>query len=172
MAAGQPLGSSAGTLRVAWERGGAAPRSLPPARGHPPALVTGGGGAADPPPPQLAEFVALYRAGRFFDAHEVLEEVWRRSDELPMRFLQGLIQWAVAFEHHRRGNAHGARVLLGRAWSRLGDAPEGYMGLDLSAWRAAQPVARGGVRPLGRGRAAAVRRAPAGGAAGVVWSAR
>ena len=102
--------------------------------------MTGGGGAADPPPPQLAEFVALYRAGRFFDAHEVLEEVWRRSDDLPMRFLQGLIQWAVAFEHHRRGNAHGARVLLGRAWSRLGDAPEGYMGLDLSAWRAAHPA--------------------------------
>lgn len=97
------------------------------------------GGAADTPPPQLDRFVALYRAGRFFDAHEVLEEVWRRSDDPPMRFLQGLIQWAVAFEHHRRGNAHGARVLLGRAWSRLGEAPDGYMGLDLSAWRAAQP---------------------------------
>lgn len=96
-------------------------------------------GAADPPP-QLVAYVALYRAGRFFDAHEVLEEVWRRSPEPPMPFLQGLIQWAVAFEHHRRGNAHGARVLLDRAWSRLGDAPDGYLGLDLSAWRAARPA--------------------------------
>jgi uncharacterized protein len=96
--------------------------------------------AAEPHPPQLAEFVALYRAGRFFDAHEVLEEVWRRSEEPPMRFLQGLIQWAVAFEHHRRGNAHGARVLLDRAWSRLKDSPDGYMGLDLTAWRAARPA--------------------------------
>jgi hypothetical protein len=95
--------------------------------------------AADDPPPQLAEFVALYGAGRFFDAHEVLEEAWRRSDDPPMPFLQGLIQWAVAFEHHRRGNAHGARVLLERAWSRLRDAPEGFMGLDLRAWRAARP---------------------------------
>ncbi|MEZ0286200.1 MAG: DUF309 domain-containing protein [Thermoleophilia bacterium] len=127
--------------------------------------------AADPPPPQLAEFVALYRAGRFFDAHEVLEEVWRRSDAPPMRFLQGLIQWAVAFEHHRRGNAHGARVLLDRAWSRLRDAPEGYMGLDLSAWRVARPsladaFARweaGGPRP-------AVTPPPVA-AAGVVWDA-
>jgi hypothetical protein len=57
-----------------------------------------------------------------------------------MRFLQGLIQWAVAFEHHRRGNAHGARVLLERAWSRLGDAPDGAMGLDLSACRADRPA--------------------------------
>ncbi len=98
------------------------------------------GAAADAPPPQLAEFVALYRAGRFFDAHEVLEEAWRRSDEPPMSFLHGLIQWAVAFEHHRRGNAHGARVLLDRAWSRLDGAPDGYMGLDLSAWRTARPA--------------------------------
>lgn len=88
------------------------------------------------PPPQLGEFLALYAAGRFFDAHEVLEQAWRRSDDPRMRFLQGLIQWAVAFEHHRRGNAHGARVLLERAWSRLRDAPEGTMDLDLSACRA------------------------------------
>jgi predicted metal-dependent hydrolase len=98
------------------------------------------GPAADAPPPQLARYVALYRAGRFFDAHEVLEEAWRRSDEPPMSFLHGLIQWAVAFEHYRRGNAHGARVLLERAWSRLRDAPDGYMGLDLSDWRVAQPA--------------------------------
>jgi predicted metal-dependent hydrolase len=85
----------------------------------------------------LAGFADLYTAGRFFDAHEALEVVWRRSDELPMRFLQGLIQWSVAFEHHRRGNAHGARVLLDRALANLRDAPPGYMGVDIRAWRAA-----------------------------------
>ena len=90
-------------------------------------------------PPQLDEFLSLYAAGRFFDAHEALEAAWRRSEEPRMRFLQGLIQWAVAFEHHRRGNAHGARVLLERAWSRLRDAPEGAMGIDLSACRSRQP---------------------------------
>lgn len=85
----------------------------------------------------LAEFARLYAAGRYFDAHEALEVVWRRSDALPMRFLQGLIQWSVAFEHHRRGNPHGARVLLDRALANLADAPPGYMGVDISAWRAA-----------------------------------
>lgn len=89
------------------------------------------------PPEQLDGFIALYGCGRFFDAHEVLEEVWTRSPEPRMQFLQGLIQWAVAFEHHRRGNAHGARVLLERAWIRIGPVPEGALGLDLSAWRAA-----------------------------------
>lgn len=85
----------------------------------------------------LAGFAELYGAGRFFDAHEALEVVWRRSEALPMRFLQGLIQWSVAFEHHRRGNPHGARVLLDRALANLRDAPPGYMGVDISAWRAA-----------------------------------
>lgn len=53
------------------------------------------------------------------------------------RFLQGLIQWAVAFEHHRRGNSHGARVLLDRALANLEGAPPGYMGVDISACRSA-----------------------------------
>ena len=71
------------------------------------------------------------------------------ADEL----LHGLIQWAVAFEHHRRGNAHGARVLLDRAWSRLAGAPDGYMGLDPPGGRPSRsspmpsPAGRPGPRP-------------------------
>ncbi|MGD9697029.1 MAG: DUF309 domain-containing protein [Thermoleophilia bacterium] len=91
------------------------------------------------PPEQMDEFLGLYAAGRFFDAHEALEAAWRRSPDPRMQFLQGLIQWAVAFEHHRRGNPHGARVLLERAWSRIGDAPPAALGLDLAACRAAHP---------------------------------
>jgi predicted metal-dependent hydrolase len=83
--------------------------------------------------------VRLYEAGRYFDAHEELETVWRRSDDPSMRFLQGLIQWAVAFEHHRRGNGHGARVLLERAMRNIGAGPPDDMGMDISAWRAAAP---------------------------------
>jgi DUF309 family protein family protein len=92
------------------------------------------------PPPELDEYLRLYAAGRYFDAHEALEQAWRRSPIARMEFLQGLIQWSVAFEHHRRGNAHGARVLLERAWRRLRDAPPGYMGLDLEPLRAARPA--------------------------------
>lgn len=103
----------------------------------------------------LDDFLALYSAGRYFDAHEVLEQAWRRSPEAPMPFLQGLIQWAVALEHHRRGNAHGARALIDRALRNLEGAPPGYLGIDLSACRAAAPALRrsfadweeGGPRP-------------------------
>jgi predicted metal-dependent hydrolase len=90
--------------------------------------------------PELVEFVALYGAGRYFDAHEALELAWRRSTEPRMLFYQGLIQWAVAFEHRRRGNPRGARLQLAKAWAKLGPAPSGYLGLDLSACREAQPA--------------------------------
>lgn len=90
----------------------------------------------------LTGFLEHYAAGRFFDAHEVLEASWRRSDDPAMRFLQGLIQWAVALEHHRRGNAHGARALLDRAIGNLAAGPPGSMGLDLSACHAAAPGMR------------------------------
>lgn len=118
----------------------------------------------------LDAFLAHYDAGRWFDAHEVLEQAWRRSDEPPMPFLQGLIQWAVALEHHRRGNAHGARALADRALRNLAGAPPGYLGIDLAACRAAAPGIReafarwegGGPRP--EVAAPPIRRSAAGGA--------
>ena len=92
----------------------------------------------------IDEFLAHYAAGRYFDAHEALEGAWHRSDEEPMRAMQGLIQWAVALEHHRRGNARGARALLERALGNLESAPAGSLGLDLSACHAAAPDLRTG----------------------------
>ena len=99
----------------------------------------------------LDAYLAHYAAGRYFDAHEVLEGVWHRSGEAPMRLLHGLIQWAVALEHHRRGNAHGARALLDRAMVNLADAPPGYMDLDLSRCRAAAPGLRNAFAAWERG---------------------
>lgn len=61
----------------------------------------------------MAAFARELAAGRFFEAHEVLEEHWqtleRGSDEAIG--LQGLIQAAVALEHERRGRPdRGARL--------------------------------------------------------------
>lgn len=92
------------------------------------------------PDEALDEFLALYAAGRYWDAHEALEQGWRRSDEPRMVILHGLIQWAVAFEHVGRGNARGARRLLAKSWAKLGPAPEDALDLDLRPLRAAQPA--------------------------------
>jgi predicted metal-dependent hydrolase len=90
----------------------------------------------------LDAYLACYEAGRWFDAHEALERAWRRSPDPEMMLIQGLIQWAVALEHHRRGNPHGALTLLDRAWAKIEPAPSRALGLDLDPLRAAQPSLR------------------------------
>jgi hypothetical protein len=75
--------------------------------------------------------VELFNRAEFFDAHEVLEDVWRAAPAAERKFLQGLIQIAVALHHHTRGNPVGARSLLKRAAKNLAACPETYAGLEL-----------------------------------------
>jgi hypothetical protein len=79
--------------------------------------------------------LTLFNDGEYFDAHEVWEDVWRAAPGEEKKFLQGLIQIAVALHHHSRGNAVGARSLLARAQRNLADYPATYAGINLVAMR-------------------------------------
>jgi hypothetical protein len=85
------------------------------------------------PPAHYLDGLALFDEHKFFEAHEVLEDVWRAAPAPERRFLQGLIQVAVALHHHSRGNAVGCRSLLERARRNLSGYPEQHGGLDLAA---------------------------------------
>jgi len=76
--------------------------------------------------------IRLFNRAAFFDAHEVLEDVWRASPEPEKKFLQGLIQVAVGFHHYGAGNLVGARSLLGRAATNLAKYPETFGGIQLT----------------------------------------
>ena len=80
----------------------------------------------------------------FYDAHEVWEEVWRESSGLEKKFLQGLIQAAVALHHHSTGNLVGACSLMERARRNLAACPAEFCGIRVGelveatrVWRAA-----------------------------------
>jgi predicted metal-dependent hydrolase len=77
--------------------------------------------------------VDLFNRAEFFDAHEVLEDVWRAAPGAEKKFLQGLIQIAVALHHHTRGNLVGARSLLKRAARNLAGYPETFAGINLAS---------------------------------------
>lgn len=79
--------------------------------------------------------IQLFNRAEFFAAHEVLEEVWRESHGPEKKFLQALIQVAVALHHHGRGNAAGARSLLARAARNLDGYPERFAGIRLGPLR-------------------------------------
>lgn len=49
-----------------------------------------------------------FNAERFFEAHEVLEDLWHEYRETDRTFIQGLIQVAAAFYHVQSCNRKGA----------------------------------------------------------------
>jgi len=85
-----------------------------------------------------------FNAREFYDAHEVWEDVWRESRGMEKRFLQGLIQAAVALHHHSTGNVVGACSLMARARRNLAGCPAEFGEIRLAEllqalgeWRAA-----------------------------------
>jgi len=68
----------------------------------------------------------------FFEAHETWEDIWRAATGAEKRFLQGLIQIAVALHHHSTGNLRGAQSLLQRGCRNLEGCPEVFGGVPVT----------------------------------------
>jgi hypothetical protein len=84
-----------------------------------------------------AEGVALFNAGRWWEAHEAWEAAWRAARGAERSRWQGLILAAAALLHRERGNAHGVAAQGDRALARLaGDAPPGFP-IETAAFRLA-----------------------------------
>jgi predicted metal-dependent hydrolase len=73
-----------------------------------------------------------FDAGRFFPAHEAWETAWKQAKGTPdEEFFKGLSQMGAGYVHYRRGNPHGAGVLLRRAISRVKRFGSRHQGVDL-----------------------------------------
>lgn len=81
----------------------------------------------------LAEGVALFNAGRWFEAHEVWEEAWRRESGARRGLLQGLILVAAGWLKQGEGRVEGARTLFTRALERLEPLPPTFEGVEVGA---------------------------------------
>lgn len=79
--------------------------------------------------------VELWDEERFFEAHEVLEEVWHAAPDDDQLFWQGVIQVAVGCCHHQRGNVQGSVSLLRKAAEKLRGYPDVYYGVDVEQLR-------------------------------------
>jgi hypothetical protein len=81
---------------------------------------------------RLSQAQAMFAVGLFFEVHEVLEPAWLSARDRERRWLQGLIQAAVAWYHWQRGNVAGARSLAGSAAEKLEDAPTAWLGFPVA----------------------------------------
>ncbi len=93
------------------DRGFLAPASVP-AKSLPARF---GGGAS----PRFALGLQKFRKGRFFEAHETWELLWKESAGDDKLFLQALIQLAAGCVHIGRGDAAPGKRLLARAKAKL-----------------------------------------------------
>jgi len=79
---------------------------------------------------RILDGLRLFNERHFFEAHEVLEEVWHRERGEPRLFLQGLIQICAGFHHFQNGNTRGAAELLQRGSDKMRKYPDHYLGID------------------------------------------
>ena len=86
---------------------------------------------------ELERGVDLFNRACFFEAHEVLEDIWRSvgREEPGRRHWQGLVQLAVAFHHQSTGNFLGACSVKERALRNLHGGEKTFPDLDLDRLR-------------------------------------
>lgn len=86
--------------------------------------------------PRYLAGVALFNAGEFFEAHEVLEDLWNECSAHDRRFYQAVLQAGVALYHFGNGNLRGAVKLYRSAKAYMDPYPTVHQGLDREAfWR-------------------------------------
>ena len=78
----------------------------------------------------LNEGINFFNAGRFYDAHEAWEDLWRTSSGPVRLFYQGLVQAAVAMHHLSAGNLGGAKSQFGKSLEKLQQYPQTFCDID------------------------------------------
>ena len=98
----------------------------------------------------LQKSVVLFNHQLFFEVHEVLEPQWMKEQGEVKRFLQGLIQIAVAFYHLGRSNLAGSRSLLHEGLIKIAPHSPAFLGVELRDFIAGLETCRevvSGLRP-------------------------
>jgi len=87
--------------------------------------------------PRIAQGVAELNARRYFEAHEVWEEVWLETVGPERQLLQGLIQIAAAYLKAESGNFSATTKLLRKGLDHVSRFVPHGLGLELLPFVAA-----------------------------------
>ncbi len=82
----------------------------------------------------LREGIDLFNQERFWEAHEVLEEIWHPAKGVERDVIQGLILTAAAFVHYQKNERAICVSILGRARVKLGTLDH-FKGLEIGRLR-------------------------------------
>jgi uncharacterized protein len=84
---------------------------------------------------QAAQGLRLFNAGRYFEAHEALEEAWNEERGNVRELYRGILQIAVAYLHITRGNYNGAVKVHERSQKWMQPWPEVCRGVHVGQLR-------------------------------------
>lgn len=84
--------------------------------------------------PRYLAGVLFFNAQDYFEAHEVWEELWHETVGPDRKFIQGLIQAAVALFHFSNGNVRGAERLYHSSTDYLRPYGPRHWSLDVEAF--------------------------------------
>ena len=76
----------------------------------------------------------LFNNQHWYEAHDVLEDIWNELDGDERQIIQGILQVSVSQFHLNKGNKNGAMILLGEGLGRIKNRTNTSIGLDLSAF--------------------------------------
>jgi hypothetical protein len=83
----------------------------------------------------LREGIDLFNQERFWEAHEVLEEIWHPATGVDRDLIQGIILTAAAFVHYQKNENTVCLSILARALPKLGKI-DNFKGLDTKRLKA------------------------------------
>ena len=61
---------------------------------------------------RFKEGIELFNEEKFYECHEIIEDLWLETNDEYKDFYKGVIQAAVALHHLKRGNLNGAQHLF------------------------------------------------------------
>ncbi|HEX2994317.1 MAG TPA: DUF309 domain-containing protein, partial [Anaerolineales bacterium] len=85
--------------------------------------------------PQAAEGLRLFNAGKYFEAHEALEEAWNAERGKIRDLYRGILQIAVVYLHVTRNNYNGAIKVYERSQKWLKGWPTVCLGIQVDKLR-------------------------------------
>ena len=74
--------------------------------------------------------IFFFNEGRYFEAHEAWEDLWRPTRGPLRLYYQGLVQAAVGMHHLGRGNRNGAQAQITKSLAKLEQYPAVFCQID------------------------------------------
>jgi len=99
--------------------------------------------------PQAVEGLRFFNAGKYFEAHEALEEAWNEETGPVRDLYRGILQIAVVYLHVTRRNYNGAVKVYVRSQKWMKDWPDLCRGIYVEQLRRDAEVVIAEVKRLG-----------------------